>query len=304
VWCGTELCEQRNLTGATVTKRFFGQGEQIFGINYYFTSDHLGSIREMTDGTGTIQARYDYDPYGRRTKLSGSLDADFGFTGHFTLASQPDHTLTMYRLYRPDLGRWTSKYPLAEKDGLNLYKYVGNNPINSFDELGLLTCNEIAAILAKAKLEYRAALDSAIDAQNALTEIEKASVLQGYLITSSAILSTGNIALGGSRLIGFSGFGTTASIVGRGTFTVTSSVGGPLPLVLTGSGPTAGALGVTTGGVTGTLTAARYLEKYLDPRLKADAKAALDQLNSATDAENSLLKLMQAATEALQNCCQ
>jgi hypothetical protein len=27
VWDGTTLCEQRNLTGATVTKRFFGDGE-------------------------------------------------------------------------------------------------------------------------------------------------------------------------------------------------------------------------------------------------------------------------------------
>ena len=76
VWCGTELCEQRDLTGATVTKRFFGEGEQISGVNYFFTRDHLGSVREMTDASGTIQARYDYDPYGRRTKISGSLDAD------------------------------------------------------------------------------------------------------------------------------------------------------------------------------------------------------------------------------------
>ncbi len=67
VWCGTELCEERNNTGATVTKRFFGQGEQISGTNYFFTRDHLGSVREMTDSTGAVKARYDYDPYGQRT---------------------------------------------------------------------------------------------------------------------------------------------------------------------------------------------------------------------------------------------
>jgi RHS repeat-associated protein len=137
VWCGTELCEQRDNTGATVTKRFFGGGEQINGTNYYFTGDHLGSIREMTDSAGALQARYDYDPYGRRTKVSGTMDADFGFTGHFMLASQPETTLTLYRLYRADLGRWATRDPLAESGGLNLYTYVRNNPISWIDPLGL-----------------------------------------------------------------------------------------------------------------------------------------------------------------------
>ena len=137
VWCGTELCEQRDNTGGTVTKRFFGEGEQINGTNYYFTRDHLGSIREMVDGVGVIQVRYDYDPYGNRKKISGTMDADFGFTGHFMLASQPETTFTLYRLYRADLGRWNSRDPMAETAGLNLYAYVGNNPINDFDPLGL-----------------------------------------------------------------------------------------------------------------------------------------------------------------------
>ncbi len=29
---------------------------------HFFTRDHLGSIRELTDKAGTIRARYDYDP--------------------------------------------------------------------------------------------------------------------------------------------------------------------------------------------------------------------------------------------------
>jgi hypothetical protein len=37
----------------------------------------------VTDSAGAVQARYDYDLYGRRAKLSGAPDADFGFTGHY-----------------------------------------------------------------------------------------------------------------------------------------------------------------------------------------------------------------------------
>lgn len=87
LWCKTQLCEERDATGGTVTKRFFEQGVSVIGGtnpgNYYYTFDHLGSVREMTDATGTVQALYDYDPFGRRTKVSGGLEADFGFTGHY-----------------------------------------------------------------------------------------------------------------------------------------------------------------------------------------------------------------------------
>jgi RHS repeat-associated protein len=137
VWCGLKLCEQRDNTGAAVIRRFFGEGEQISGTNYFFTHDHLGSIREMTDGTGAIKARYDYDPYGRRTRLLGAMDADFGYTRHFMLASQPDHTLTFYRLYRPDLGRWLSRDPAREGGGRNLYLFARNDPVRFVDPLGL-----------------------------------------------------------------------------------------------------------------------------------------------------------------------
>jgi RHS repeat-associated protein len=105
LWCETELCEERDLTGGTVTRRFFGQGEQISGTNYFFVRDHLGSIREMTDTNGTIQARYDYDPYGRRTKVQGGLAADFGFTGHYYHEASGLH-LALYRAYDAESGRW------------------------------------------------------------------------------------------------------------------------------------------------------------------------------------------------------
>lgn len=48
--------------------------------DYFYMTDHLGSIREMTDGGGAIQARYDYDPYGRQTKLSSPTSATPGTT--------------------------------------------------------------------------------------------------------------------------------------------------------------------------------------------------------------------------------
>ena len=135
VWSGRRLCEERDASD-NVTKRFLGEGEQINGTSYYFTFDHLGSVREMTDGSGAIRARYDYDPYGRRTKLQGDLDADFGFTGYYV--HQPSGLqFALYRAYDADLGRFINRDPMGERGGLNLYRYVANSPINYYDPLGL-----------------------------------------------------------------------------------------------------------------------------------------------------------------------
>jgi RHS repeat-associated protein len=64
------------------------------------------------------------------------MEADFGFTGFYRhQASGLNQTL--YRAYDPELGRWLSRDPLAERGGLNLYAYVGNDPVNAIDLLGL-----------------------------------------------------------------------------------------------------------------------------------------------------------------------
>ena len=135
VWVGSELAEERTSAGA-VTKRFFGAGEQIGGTNYYFTRDHLGSVREMTDSAGNLHARFDYDPYGRRTQTHGTLQADFGFTGHYVHAPT-GLQLALYRAYDAETGRWLSRDPIGELRGVNLYDYVGNKPVNRTDPLGL-----------------------------------------------------------------------------------------------------------------------------------------------------------------------
>ena len=105
-------------------------------IRLYYTTDHLGSIREMVDGDGVLHARYDYDPYGNRTKLDGDLDADFGFTGHYTHEAS-GIVLAPYRGYDPGTAKWLSRDPIGENGGINLYGYVGNGPMRNVDPYGL-----------------------------------------------------------------------------------------------------------------------------------------------------------------------
>jgi RHS repeat-associated protein len=154
LWDNDTLCEERDDAG-TVTKRFFPQGVRLeTGPNagrYYYTRDHLRSVRELTDFSGSVRARYAYDPFGRRSKISGDLDADFGFTGLFW-SSEASLFFARFRAYDPQLARWLSRDPLPkaeETQGPNLYTYVGSNPVNHRDPLGLCCEAQLDAVLHK-----------------------------------------------------------------------------------------------------------------------------------------------------------
>jgi RHS repeat-associated protein len=141
VWAdGAQPAEERDGANA-VLRRFYGEGEQVPGAvgpsdRLFYAKDHLGSVREVTDGAGVLRARYDYDFWGNRTRLSGDVETAVGYTGHHHHAKS-GLVLTWYRAYDPDTGRWLSRDPIAEEGGLNLYGYVGNDPGNLWDPLGL-----------------------------------------------------------------------------------------------------------------------------------------------------------------------
>jgi RHS repeat-associated protein len=143
IWEGLSIIESRNQATGEI-RRYYGNGEErqlaAAVTRLHYSTDHLGSIRELTDATGTIRARYDYDPYGNVTKLSGNLDTDFAYTGHYYHAASGLH-LAPYRGYNPRLGRWLSRDPIEEEGGLNLYGYVLNDPVNVLDPLGLAGVN-------------------------------------------------------------------------------------------------------------------------------------------------------------------
>jgi RHS repeat-associated protein len=115
---------------------------QSGGTNYYFSYDSLGSVREVTDPNGNVISRYDYDPYGRLTVNEG-IPPRLGFAGSYY--HQPSGlSLTEYRAYDPNLGRWESRDPI---EGGNSYAYGLNDPIDNIDPLGLdvTVCYYVAA---------------------------------------------------------------------------------------------------------------------------------------------------------------
>jgi RHS repeat-associated protein len=48
----------------------------------------------------------------------------------------------LYRWYDPVTGRWPSRDPIEETGGLNLYGFVGNDPVTKLDKFGLKACTD------------------------------------------------------------------------------------------------------------------------------------------------------------------
>jgi RHS repeat-associated protein len=137
VWSG-EKAEARDVSGNLIAQ-FFGTGQINFtgstGSVYFYAGDLLNSIREVTDTSSNVQAEYGFDPYGRMVKFSENIPSDFTYAGYY-LHARSGLSLTETRAYSPTVGRWINRDRVGESGGLNLFGYVGNNPIGYTDPTG------------------------------------------------------------------------------------------------------------------------------------------------------------------------
>jgi RHS repeat-associated protein len=96
------------------------------------------AYRAATAGVRVERQVPSEDPYGRTTKVSGSLEASFQYAGYYQHAPS-GLNFTLYRAFDTNSGRWLSRDPLSERVGLNLYRYCDDNALSNADPLGLIT---------------------------------------------------------------------------------------------------------------------------------------------------------------------
>ena len=89
------------------------------------------------NANGASVAEYDYGPFGEPIKAVGPKANEFTFR-FSTKYTDPEtgQIYYGYRDYDPPTGKWTSRDPIEEQGGLNLYGFVDNESVNFIDDLG------------------------------------------------------------------------------------------------------------------------------------------------------------------------
>jgi RHS repeat-associated protein len=144
---GNLLAEADGLNNIT---RYYIHGQGLLAmVNpadeiYCYHFDAIGSTIAMTDETQAMVNTYAYTPFGSIANEQESLPQSFKYVGQHGVMAEPNGFYYMRaRYYDPEVGRFISEDPIGFGGGdVNLYAYVGNNPILFVDPWGL--CSESA----------------------------------------------------------------------------------------------------------------------------------------------------------------
>jgi RHS repeat-associated protein len=138
---GVKPVVELDTNGNIVATTTFGPGGLVSrrtgSTSAFYSFDSEGNVAQRSDVSGNILSNLMFGAHG--SILSGSLSDPFGYkaqTGYYTDMETGLQLLT-HRYYDPQTGRFLTRDPIGYQGAINLYSYVGNNPLYGTDSSGL-----------------------------------------------------------------------------------------------------------------------------------------------------------------------
>ena len=113
------------------------------GANFvaYDGNGNVAGLVKSSDGAAS--ANYEYGPFGEFIRQTGPMAKANAF--RFSSKCQDGESDLLYygyRYYNPSTGRWLSRDPVGENGGINLYCFIHNATVMSWDIWGLLKAGD------------------------------------------------------------------------------------------------------------------------------------------------------------------
>jgi RHS repeat-associated protein len=118
----------------------------------WYNTDRMGSVRNITDGSGNVLDTVTYDGWGNVLTESSAANGDrWKYTGR-ELDSETGLQYNRARYFDAKTGRWTSEDPLGfgGRD-TNLYAYVHNRSTSKVDPRGLISEDKGIGVIVTGK---------------------------------------------------------------------------------------------------------------------------------------------------------
>ena len=110
--------------------------DNSWATNYYIT-DHLGSVRAVTDAEGEVLDTFDYMPYGSEISSTSSTTTDYRFTGKERQSKVNNSIYDSFARFQNTYDRFMSIDPKAESFyHITPYAYCAGDPVNLVDPDG------------------------------------------------------------------------------------------------------------------------------------------------------------------------
>ena len=126
-----------------------------WAANYYIT-DHLGSVRAVTDAEGEVLGTFDYMPYGSEISSRSSTTTDYRFTGKERQSMVNNSIYDSFARFQNTYGRFMSIDPKAESFyHISPYTYCAGDPVNLVDPDGRIFTEALEAKVNILEVEIR-----------------------------------------------------------------------------------------------------------------------------------------------------
>jgi len=190
---------------------------------YYIHTDHLDTPRVIVDQSNTIVWRWDNThafganlPDESPTDVTQVFEYNPRFPGQY-FDQETNLHYNYFRYYEPETGRYISPDPIGLAGGVNVWGYVGQNPLSLIDPYGLFELPVLSQNFVDATAGFGDAISSGFGLfDTSLSELARKAINVNNSVNQCSTAYSGGRYAGYGLSFGLGGYGLARGVMALG----------------------------------------------------------------------------------------